>query len=99
MTLRHLEGVQQAALFVLHQHERVDGFGYPRGVSGKEIPLGSRIINVADSFDALTTDRPYRRALGQEAAVAELVRCSGEQFDPEVVEAFRVSLNNRRGAL
>jgi HD-GYP domain-containing protein (c-di-GMP phosphodiesterase class II) len=95
MTLRHLERFQEAALLVLHHHERVDGLGYPHGMRGEEIPLGARIITVADSFDALTTNRPYRSAVSHPAAVAELVRCSGAQFDPEVVNAFRVSLNSR----
>ena len=95
MSLRHLDGFQQAALLVLHQHERVDGSGYPNKLRGEEIPLGSRIITVADSFDALTTDRPYRRALSHAEALGELIRCSGSQFDPEVVNAFRVSLERQ----
>jgi HD-GYP domain-containing protein (c-di-GMP phosphodiesterase class II) len=95
MSLRHLDGFQQAALLVLHQHERVDGSGYPNKLKGEEIPLGSRIITVADSFDALTTDRPYRRALSHAEALAELIRCSVSQFDPEVVNAFRVSLERQ----
>ncbi|HEX9248272.1 MAG TPA: HD-GYP domain-containing protein [Gemmatimonadaceae bacterium] len=95
MTLRHLDGFQQAALLVLHQHERVDGSGYPNKLRGEEIPLGSRIITVADSFDALTTDRPYHRAFSHAEALAELIRCSGSQFDPEVVNAFRLSLERQ----
>jgi len=95
MSLRHLDGFQQAALLVLHQHERVDGSGYPNKLTGEEIPLGSRMITVADSFDALTTDRPYRRALSHAEALGELIRCSGSQFDPEVVNAFRVSLERQ----
>ena len=95
MSLRHLDGFQQAALLVLHQHERVDGSGYPNKLTGEEIPLGSRMIAVADSFDALTTDRPYRRALSHAEALGELIRCSGSQFDPEVVNAFRVSLERQ----
>jgi len=88
MVLRHLDGFQQAALLILHQHERVDGCGYPKRLRGEEIPIGSRIIRVADSYDALTTNRPYRTALGHSAALDELIRCSGAQFDLEVVNAF-----------
>jgi HD-GYP domain-containing protein (c-di-GMP phosphodiesterase class II) len=83
-------------LFV-HQHERIDGSGFPNGLRGKEIPLGSRIITIADSYDALTTDRPYRPALSQAAALAELTRCSGTQFDADVVNAFRVFLGRQNG--
>ena len=92
MTLSQVEGFQRAALLVLHQREKIDGSGYPKGLRGEEIPLGSRIISVADCFDALTSDRPYRNALSREAALAELMRCSGTQFDPEVVNAFLTAL-------
>jgi HD-GYP domain-containing protein (c-di-GMP phosphodiesterase class II) len=92
MTLSQVEGFQKAALLVLHQHEKIDGSGYPKGLRGEEIPLGSRIIAVAESFDALTTDRPYRNALSRKAALEELMRCSGTQFDPEVVNAFLTTL-------
>ncbi|HCD37435.1 MAG TPA: HD-GYP domain-containing protein, partial [Candidatus Omnitrophica bacterium] len=63
-----------------------DGKGYPEGLKGKEIPLSASIISVADSFDAMTTDRPYRKALTREEALLELKRCSGTQFDPDVVK-------------
>jgi HD-GYP domain-containing protein (c-di-GMP phosphodiesterase class II) len=96
MTIRQVEGFQDAALLVLHQHESVNGSGYPKGLRGEEIPLGSRIIAVADSFDALTTNRPYRIALTQQAAVDELMRCSGTQFDAEVVNAFLTTLYDRQ---
>jgi HD-GYP domain-containing protein (c-di-GMP phosphodiesterase class II) len=89
MTLHQFDGFQNAALLVLHQHERIDGGGYPRGLRGDDIPLGSRIIAVADSYDALTVNRPYRKALTQTAALDELMRCSGTQFDPEIVNALR----------
>jgi HD-GYP domain-containing protein (c-di-GMP phosphodiesterase class II) len=92
MTLSQVDGFQKAALLVLHQKEKIDGSGYPKGLRGEEIPLGSRIIAVAESFDALTTDRPYRSALSREAALEELMRCSGTQFDPEVVSAFLTAL-------
>jgi diguanylate cyclase (GGDEF)-like protein/putative nucleotidyltransferase with HDIG domain len=81
-------GVDPIADWVLHHHERWDGHGYPDGLAGEEIPLGARIIFVADAFDAMTSDRLYRAALSFEEAVAEVERCSGTQFDPQVVDAF-----------
>jgi putative nucleotidyltransferase with HDIG domain len=77
---------------VLAHHERMDGHGYPRRLSGSSIPLGARIIAVADSWDAMTSDRPYRAALEPEVAVAELLRGRGTQWDAEVVEAFAQTL-------
>ena len=73
---------------VLHHHERWDGHGYPSGSAGTEIPIEARVLAVADAFDAMTSDRPYRRALTQGHAVAELERCAGTQFDPDVVAVF-----------
>ena len=74
---------------IRYHHERFVGGGYPDPKrSGLNIPLGARIIAVADAFDAMTSDRPYRKALPKEEAMAELKRCSGSQFDPEVVRAF-----------
>lgn len=76
------------AEIIRHHHERWDGQGYPDCVAGTAIPFGARIIAVADSYDAMTSDRPYRRALTHEVAISELVRGRGSQFDPAVVEAF-----------
>jgi len=73
---------------ILHHHERWDGAGYPYGLRGDEIPLDGRIISVADSFDAITTQRPYREKRSAEIAVGELRRCAGTQFDEEIVRAF-----------
>jgi putative two-component system response regulator len=73
---------------ILHHHERWDGAGYPHGLRGESIPLHGRIISVADSFDAITTQRPYREKRSTEAAIGELKRCVGTQFDRQVVEAF-----------
>ncbi len=77
-----------AAEIVLAHQERWDGRGYPNGLAGSEIPMGARIFAVVDTMDAMTSDRPYRRALPFEAAEQEIRRCSGTQFDPVVAEAF-----------
>jgi HD-GYP domain-containing protein (c-di-GMP phosphodiesterase class II) len=83
-----LSDLSSIAELILHHHEHWDGGGYPRGLSGEQIPLASRIIAVADAFDAMTHDRPYRAALSHQNALAELRRCAGTQFDPSVVERF-----------
>jgi diguanylate cyclase (GGDEF)-like protein len=82
-------GVDLIAHLVLHHHERWDGAGYPDGLSGEQIPLGSRIIFVTDAYDAMTSDRLYRPRRSSRAALAELERCAGSQFDPGIVAAFR----------
>jgi putative nucleotidyltransferase with HDIG domain len=74
--------------YVLYHHERWDGGGYPTGRAGEEIPLEARVLAVADAFDAMTSDRPYRPALDRDEALAEVARCSGTQFDPEIVRVF-----------
>lgn len=73
---------------ILHHHERFDGTGYPSRLVGKNIPLASRILTIADTFDAMTSTRAYRKALPVEDAIAEIRRCSGTQFDPDIVPAF-----------
>jgi len=84
--------LRPVARLVRSSHERYDGGGYPDGLAGEEIPLGARIVTVCDAFDAMTSDRPYQRALSKDDALAELRRCAGSQFDPAVVDAFcRVS--------
>ena len=80
--------LSHAAQMVLTHHESYDGSGYPQGLIGNEIPLGARIFAVADTLDAMTSDRPYRAALTYRAAREEIKRCSGSQFDPDVVQAF-----------
>jgi HD-GYP domain-containing protein (c-di-GMP phosphodiesterase class II) len=85
--LQAITELEEALPGVKHHHERYDGSGYPDGLKGKEIPLIAAIIAVADTYDAMTTDRPYRKALSREAANSELLRCSGTQLDPEVVKA------------
>jgi putative nucleotidyltransferase with HDIG domain len=81
-------GLEDVREWILCHHERPDGAGYPRGLRGDEIPLAARILAVADAYEAMTNDRPYRRSIGRWRAREELRRCAGTQFDPVVVEAF-----------
>lgn len=83
-----IEFFKEASQIVLNHHERFDGKGYPEGLKGTEIPPGARIFAVADAFDAMTSDRPYRKGMALEDAKNELLRCSDLQFDPQVVEIF-----------
>jgi diguanylate cyclase (GGDEF)-like protein/PAS domain S-box-containing protein len=86
--LKSVDDYVMLAEYVLHHHERWDGTGYPEGLSGEAIPVYSRIIAVADAFEAMTALRPYQKTKTKDEAVAELVRCSGIQFDPEIVDVF-----------
>ena len=86
--LEHVKSLRAMIGGVRHHHENYDGSGYPDRKKGEEIPLIGRIIAVADAFDAMTSTRPYRTALGHETALNELAAGSGRQFDPRVVEAF-----------
>jgi HD-GYP domain-containing protein (c-di-GMP phosphodiesterase class II) len=86
--LNNLRFYKSGAKLVRCHHEMYDGNGYPQGLDCNSIPLGARILAVADAFDAMTSDRPYRKAMLLEEAIKELVRCSGTQFDPNVVKAF-----------
>lgn len=83
-----IDALRPAAPIVLHHHERWDGQGYPYGLMGEAIPLGARIFAIADTLDAMTSDRPYRKALSFAEARAEIIRCSGQQFDPDMVKLF-----------
>jgi diguanylate cyclase (GGDEF)-like protein/putative nucleotidyltransferase with HDIG domain len=85
-------GVERVADWVLHHHERWDGNGYPHRLRGEEIPLGARIILVADAYDAMTSERVYCNPVSPQEAFAELGRCSGSQFDPAIVDAFAEEL-------
>jgi HD-GYP domain-containing protein (c-di-GMP phosphodiesterase class II) len=83
-----LRGDRDALPFVLFHHERWDGFGYPSGIRGRSIPVEGRVLAVADAFDAMTSPRPYRKALPVADALAEVEACAGSQFDPTVAEIF-----------
>lgn len=87
-------GIELVAEIALTHHERFDGTGYPRGLRGKTIPLAGRIVAVADVFDALTSDRVYRPALPLDEALAVLREGRGGQFDPDVVDAFEMALDD-----
>lgn len=86
--LSSINSFKNIKVIVRHHHERFDGKGYPDGLKGKEIPLEARIIALADSYDAMATDRSYRKAMDKKDIVAEIKRCSGTQFDPEIVDVF-----------
>jgi HD-GYP domain-containing protein (c-di-GMP phosphodiesterase class II) len=86
--LRLFPGLEEASLYALHHHESVDGKGYPAGLKANEIPLVSRVICVIDAYDAMVSNRCYRPGLSHEEAVRRLLKSSGTQFDPDVVNAF-----------
>ena len=86
--LRLLPGFERVSLFVLHHHERADGKGYPGGLQGQQIPLGSRIISIMDAFDAMVSDRVYRKGLLLEESLRRIREAAGTQFDPEIVLHF-----------
>lgn len=93
--VRRVPALQAIAPAVLHHHERFDGDGYPARLRGQAIPLEARIISIADTFSAITSDRPYSSARTSEEACAELERCAGTQFDPEVVRLFCEEVRRR----
>ena len=86
--LRLLPGFERISLLVLHHHERIDGTGYPAGLKGEEIPLAARIVAVVDAFDAMVSDRPYRKGLSAAEAIRRLRADSDSQFDAEIVDLF-----------
>ncbi len=96
--LEAIEPLREAREIILHHHEYFDGSGYPDGLKGKDIPLGARIIAVADAFDAMTTNRPYRKALPMDKVLQELRDFSGRQFDPAIVEIL-LSILRERGLI
>jgi HD-GYP domain-containing protein (c-di-GMP phosphodiesterase class II) len=86
--LEHIRQLRDIIPGVKYHHEQMNGKGYPDGLKGEEMPPIAKIVAVADTYDAMTTDRPYRKALSKEMAMEELRRCVGAQFDGQVVEAF-----------
>jgi HD-GYP domain-containing protein (c-di-GMP phosphodiesterase class II) len=86
--LRLLPGLEDASLYTLHHHENVDGTGYPAGLKGNDIPLVSRIVSVIDAYDAMVSNRCYRKGLDHAEAVRRLIESSGTQFDLDVVDTF-----------
>jgi putative nucleotidyltransferase with HDIG domain len=96
--IESVEPIKQAREIIKHHHEYYDGTGYPDGLGAQKIPLGARIISVADAFGAMTTDRPYRKALSIGKAMDELKKFAGTQFDPEIVDIF-ISILREKGIL
>ncbi|MFC1942928.1 diguanylate cyclase, partial [Chloroflexota bacterium] len=96
--IKHIDSLRDCLAAVQYHHEHYNGAGYPAGLSGQNIPLDARILSVADAFDAMTSQRPYRKKLGFGEALEELKRCSGTQFDPAIVETF-VRLSEESGLL
>jgi HD-GYP domain-containing protein (c-di-GMP phosphodiesterase class II) len=94
--LDNIAYLEQALPCILHHHERFDGQGYPEKIAGEKIPLPGRIISVADAFDAMTSDRPYREKMDFRSAFRELKKNAGKQFDPEIVEALGKLLKSGR---
>jgi len=93
--VREIEFLDEAMAGIMHHHERLDGLGYPMGLSGSQIPEFARVIAVADAFDSMTTTRSYRGARTVEEAIVELRRCSGTQFDPTMVEALIAAIERQ----
>ena len=86
--LETMTGMGAVARIVRHHHESFDGTGYPDGLAGEQIPIGSRIVLACDAYHAMTTKRPYRAALSHDAAIDQLLDGAGSQFDPDVVQAL-----------
>jgi len=91
--LQKVDGLKDTLPMICHHHERWDGAGYPDGLAGEDIPIGARVICVAEAYDILTSDVPWRNAVDGKRAIEEIQCCSGTQFDPKVVEALVGSLS------
>ena len=92
--LKEVEFISNGLRAILEHHERYDGKGYPQGIKANQISKFGRILCIADAFDAMTSDRPYRKAMEMEEALTEIERCSGKQFDPEITKVFIEIINN-----
>lgn len=92
--IRPIHSLHPIIPFLLYHHERWDGSGYPQGLSGQRIPLGARIIAIADVYQALVSNRPYRKAYSKEKAVTIIRKASGTHFDPDIVKAFLTVLQH-----
>lgn len=98
--IKPVKSLEKISDLILHHHERYDGKGYPDNLKGEDIPFLARVLTVVDSFDAMTSNRPYNRRKSYDEAIEELRRCSGTQFDPAIVELFiEVIMENKRGIL
>jgi HD-GYP domain-containing protein (c-di-GMP phosphodiesterase class II) len=95
--VRPFPELQGAISAIRGHHERWDGTGYPDGKKGEQIPIEARIISICDAFDAMTSDRPYRKAMSYDSAIQELFRCAGTQFDPELIPLFIYALAKKEG--
>ncbi len=84
----HTPYLREVAPIILHHHESYDGNGYPHGLKGEEIPLESRILAIADAYDAMTSDRPYRKGILPEVAIRQMQQLGGKQFDPNLLPVF-----------
>jgi HD-GYP domain-containing protein (c-di-GMP phosphodiesterase class II) len=92
--LKDIDMLNDDLEIILHHHEFYNGNGYPKGIKEKEIPLGSRILNICDSFDVMTTGRSYKKALNKEETIREFKRCAGKQFDPELADEIIELIKN-----
>lgn len=92
--LGHVDKLKEISKAIYHHHERWDGAGYPEGLGGEEIPQLARMLCIADAFDAMTDDRPYRKAFSQKDAIKEITACAGNQFDPKLAEQFIAMIKN-----
>ena len=97
--VKPIRSLSKVVELVRCHHERFDGSGYPAGLKGDQLPLGARILSVADTYDSMVTDRPYRKRLSAEQARAELKRSAGTQHDPVAVEAFLRVLDRKEQRL